>query len=80
MATFLLAGFSIWAAFLFRESGVVVYKVGGWIPPIGISMVMDGLTVFMLVTVNVIAFLISIYSIDYMERYTDKWNFYCLFL
>jgi len=80
VATFLLAGFSIWAAFLFRESGVVVYKVGGWIPPIGISMVMDGLTVFMLVTINVIAFLISIYSIDYMERYTDKWNFYCLFL
>ncbi len=43
-------------------------------------MVVDGLTAFMLVTVNLVAFLIAIYSIDYMEKYTAKWNFYTLFL
>jgi len=80
IATFALAFISVYSVFLFKENGVLVYKVGGWAPPIGIAMVMDGLTVFMLVTVNLIAFLISIYSINYMERYTDKWNFYCLFL
>ncbi|MFC1667133.1 complex I subunit 5 family protein [Candidatus Omnitrophota bacterium] len=80
VATFALAFISVYSIILFRQSGVIVYKVGGWAPPLGISMVMDGLTVFMLVTVNVIAFLVSVYSIDYMEKYTEKWNFYSLFL
>ncbi|GAI38463.1 unnamed protein product, partial [marine sediment metagenome] len=43
-------------------------------------MVMDGLTSFMLVTVNLIAFLVTIYSISYMEKYTAKDKFYTLFL
>ncbi len=80
VATFALAAASIYSVLLFKETGVIVYKVGGWVPPIGITMVMDGLTLLMLVTVNIIAFLVSIYSIDYMEKYTEKWNFYCLFL
>jgi len=60
--------------------GVLVYTVGSWVPPVGISMVMDGLTTFMLVTVNLIACLVSIYSISYMKRFTSKWKFYTLFL
>ncbi len=80
IATFSLAGLSIYSVVLFKASGPIMYKVGGWMPPIGITMVMDGLALLMLVTVNIIAFLVSIYSIDYMERYTQKWNFYCLFL
>jgi multicomponent Na+:H+ antiporter subunit D len=43
-------------------------------------MVLDSLTSFMLVTVNLIAFLVTIYSISYMDRYTAKWKFYTLFL
>ncbi len=58
----------------------IVYSVGAWKPPFGISMVLDGLTAFMLVTVNLVAFLISVYSISYMQRYTSKWKFYTLFL
>lgn len=80
MTTFSLAVISIFAVILFKENGVMVYKAGGWAPPIGIAMVIDGLTAFMLVTINVIAFFISIYSIDYMKKYTEKWVFYCLFL
>jgi len=80
ITTMCLAALSITAIVLFKGSGVIVYRVGGWLLPIGIAMVMDGLTIFMLVTVNVIAFLVSIYSIDYMKKYTEKWNFYCLFL
>ncbi|MBU1007208.1 MAG: monovalent cation/H+ antiporter subunit D family protein [Candidatus Omnitrophica bacterium] len=80
VATFALAFISVYSVFLLKESGTLVYKVGGWAPPIGISMVMDGLTVFMLVTLNLIAFLISMYSVNYMEKYTDKWIFYSLFL
>ncbi|MDP8230368.1 MAG: monovalent cation/H+ antiporter subunit D family protein [Candidatus Gorgyraea atricola] len=80
LATLSLAVISVLAVVLFKENGVMVYKVGGWLPPVGIAMVIDGLTAFMLVTINVIAFLISIYSIDYMKKYTEKWLFYCLFL
>ncbi len=80
LATLCLASLAVYGVFSYNGNGVMVYKMGGWIPPIGISLVMDGLTVLMLITVNVIAFLISVYSIDYMEKYTEKWIFYCLFL
>ena len=50
-----------------------------WKPPIGISLVQDGLTVLMLVVVNLVVFCIALYSINYMERFTSKWKFYTLF-
>ncbi len=59
---------------------VLVYKVGGWLPPWGISLIYDGLSGFMLITVNIVAFLITLFSINYMEKYTVKWKFYTLFL
>ncbi|MBU4312699.1 MAG: monovalent cation/H+ antiporter subunit D family protein [Candidatus Omnitrophica bacterium] len=80
IATLALAAISIYSVFLIKDVGSIVYKVGGWMPPIGIAMVMDSLTVFMLVTINVVAFLISVYSINYMEKYTEKGIFYSLFL
>ncbi len=80
LATFLLLGFSLLAAVYKPSTGILVYKVGGWIPPIGICLVLDGLTSFMLVTVNLVSFLVTIYSISYMEKYTDKWKFYTLFM
>ena len=57
----------------------LVYSVGAWKPPIGISLVQDGLTVLMLVVVNLVVFCIALYSINYMERFTSKWKFYTLF-
>jgi multicomponent Na+:H+ antiporter subunit D len=61
-----------------------VYFVGGWKPfngiPIGIHMVLDGLTVLMLLTVNLVAFACAVYSIAYMNHYTDKAKFVTLFL
>ena len=34
----------------------------------------------MLLVVNLVAFLVAFYSISYMEKFTDKPRFYCLFL
>ena len=65
---------------LVRLSGVLVYSVGGWRPPVGIAMVLDGLASFMLVTVNLVACLVVVFSVDYMKRFTSKWKFYTLFL
>ncbi|NQT95335.1 MAG: monovalent cation/H+ antiporter subunit D family protein [Candidatus Omnitrophica bacterium] len=64
---------------IYNMYGVLTYSVGGWIPPVGIGMVLDGLTTFMLVVVNLVAFCVVIYSINYMERFTSKWKFYTLF-
>lgn len=61
------------------EIKTFVYLVGGWKIPFGIVMVMDYYTVFMLITVNIVAFFVSLYSISYIERYTEKWGFYSLF-
>lgn len=63
-----------------EKYNAVIYKVGGWAPPWGICMVLDGLTSFMLVTVSLVSFLVAVYSINYMEKYTDKWKFYTLFM
>lgn len=77
-----LMGMSLWAL---RFSGdTLVYYAGGWKPiadiPVGIAMVLDGLSGFMLLIVNIIAFLVMIYSVNYMTHYTDKGKFYTLFL
>ena len=61
-----------------------VYFVGGWKPvdgiAIGIHMAVDGLTVMMLLVINVVAFLCTLYSVSYMNQYTDKAKYYTLFL
>jgi multicomponent Na+:H+ antiporter subunit D len=71
--SFLAAGLTVWGY-------TFVCGVGSWKLPVGITLVLDGLTAFMLVTVNLVAFLIAVYSINYMERFTSKWKFYTLFL
>ncbi len=43
-------------------------------------MVLDGLTAFMLVTLNLVSFLVTIYSVSYMNKYTAKYRFYTLFM
>ena len=58
----------------------IVYDAGGWKPPVGVCMVMDGLSILMLVTVNIIAFAATLFSVGYMERYTAKWKYYTLFM
>jgi len=57
-----------------------VYMIGGWKMPLGINMVIDGLSVLMLVTINVVAFASTLYSVDYMKMYTSKLRYYSLFL
>ncbi|MFC1632162.1 complex I subunit 5 family protein [Candidatus Omnitrophota bacterium] len=78
--TFTLLVLSIISARLVNPAGTLVYHVGGWQIPLGIGLVVDGLSAFMLVTVNLVAFLVVIYAVNYMEKFTSKWKFYTLFL
>ncbi len=66
--------------YLVAHSGPRVYAIGAWPPPYGISMVLDGLSAFMLLTVNLVALVTVIYALDYLQRYTGIWQFYTLFL
>ena len=58
---------------------LLIYKIGGWSPPFGICLVIDGLSMFMLFIINLIGFFVTVYSIAYMEKYTDKSKFFTLF-
>jgi len=79
LTALVLCGLSLWGVRLQNIYGILTYSVGGWKAPLGIGMVLDGLSSFMLVTVNVVAFCISVYSVNYMEKFTAKWKFYTLF-
>jgi len=57
-----------------------IYKMGGWIPPVGINLVSDGLSTFMLIVINTVAFLAICFSLKYMELYTAKPKYYALFM
>lgn len=58
----------------------LVYQMGGWRLPLGIALVLDGLSLFVLVCVSVVSFACSLYSISYMSKFTSKWKFYTLFM
>jgi multicomponent Na+:H+ antiporter subunit D len=69
--------------FIFERGGTYVYKVGGWELfeniPIAIYMVVDGLTLYLLLIINLVGFLSSFYSISYMNKYTGENHYYTLF-
>ncbi|MFQ5951939.1 MAG: complex I subunit 5 family protein [Candidatus Omnitrophota bacterium] len=79
LASFITIALSLLAVYLYNTNGILTYSVGSWKPPVGIGMVLDGLTAFMLVTVNLVAFCVVIFSLNYMEKFTSKRKFYTLF-
>jgi multicomponent Na+:H+ antiporter subunit D len=72
-----LTAFTMYAV---SKSTMLLSFMGSWRPPIGITLVVDGLSVFMLLIINFIAFCAVLYSISYMERYTSKYKFYALLM
>ncbi|MCM8766718.1 MAG: NADH/ubiquinone/plastoquinone (complex I) [Candidatus Omnitrophica bacterium] len=58
-----------------------VYHIGGWKPPFGIVLVLDGLSCLLLIIINLISFMATLFSIEYIEkRFTSKLRYYSLFL
>jgi len=54
--------------------------MGGWNPPFGIVLVLDGLSALMLFTVSIISLVVTVYSIQYMKKFTDKPKYYTLLM
>jgi multicomponent Na+:H+ antiporter subunit D len=79
-AAFSLLCLSLGLALLVRRDGILLYRAGGWPPPFGICLVLDGFSAVMLLTVNCVALMAALYAADYMRRYTGEWQFYTLFL
>ena len=52
----------------------------GHVSPLGIHFSIDGLSLLMLATISVICFAASLYSVNYMERYTAKPRYYILLM
>ncbi|MDD4895130.1 MAG: proton-conducting transporter membrane subunit [Candidatus Omnitrophica bacterium] len=80
LAALSLTVLSLYCMKLVNSHKIIAYKIGGWLPPLGISLVLDGLSGLMLVIVNLVVFLVMIYALRYMQSYTDKWKFHALFM
>ncbi|MHC4253146.1 MAG: complex I subunit 5 family protein, partial [Planctomycetota bacterium] len=66
------------AAWSFGSTGT--YEVGGWKPPVGISLRLDGLSWLLMAIIAGVSLCVVVYSIRYMDRYTGRRKFYALFL
>lgn len=75
----------IMAVMLISRTGqtTLVYALGGWSMeggyPIGIYMVLDGVSAIMLCIINLIGFVALFYSLSYIRKYTAEANYYALF-
>ncbi|MBN1791049.1 MAG: hypothetical protein JW830_11170 [Bacteroidales bacterium] len=60
----------------------MLYKIGGWEPindiPIGVYMLLDPFSGFMLCIINTIALLSTVYSVNYITKFTGVNYFYTL--
>ena len=59
---------------------ILVYELGGWPPPWGINLVVDGLSLFMAIIIAGIGSLVAIYSIVYMQPKNGLTQYYTLLL
>ncbi|MCE5251148.1 NADH/ubiquinone/plastoquinone (complex I) [bacterium] len=73
-------GFLLVFSFSRLGADTAVYTMGGWRPPFGINLVGDGLSGFFQIMINVVAFLVTLYSVGYMKRYTAQGKYYSLLM
>jgi multicomponent Na+:H+ antiporter subunit D len=58
-----------------------VLKQLNWLgEPVGITVAVDGFSLFMLMAISLLTLCVSLYSINYMEHYGAKANYYALLL
>ena len=60
------------------QSGV--YEIGKWSIPLGINLVLDGLSSLLLLAISVVSTAAMLFSARYMEQYTAKSKYLSLFM
>ena len=63
----------------FSNDNVLVYRFGGWPPPIGIVYVLDKMNSLLILTTTFLMFLIVIYSYDYLKQHNGLGWYYTLY-
>ena len=67
-------------SFIVGHTETVVYSMSGWKLPIGIVLVQDALTSFMLILVGLISLTSLLFSISYIRHISVDWKYYALFM
>ena len=67
-------------AFFHQAGDVLVYRMGAWKLPVGINLVQDALSSFMLVMVSLIALTSLVFSPKYILRLGGDGKYYSLFM
>lgn len=76
-----LVAFSVYGLLLLAGgSSGVVYKMGNWLPPLGITLVYDSLTALVILVVNLVGLPALLFSIRYADQFTGRWKYYTLFM
>ncbi len=57
-----------------------VYQIGKWPIPLGINLVLDGLSGLLLLAIGIVSAAAMLFSVRYMEQYTAKAKYLSLFL
>lgn len=61
-------------------SKVLIHRPYGWQAPFGIALIVDGLSGLFLAAMNIVGLLVAVYSMGYLDTYTDRWKFSSLFM
>ncbi|HNS31886.1 MAG TPA: proton-conducting transporter membrane subunit [bacterium] len=78
--TFLALLVSLLLGMHILSEGRLIAFAGGWKEPLGIALMVDPLSAVFLIVTNLVAFLIVVYAITYMKKYTGTVHFYVLFM
>ena len=62
LASLASVAISVFNVFRVMDKGPVHYYLGNWVPPIGIEYVLDHLSAFVMLVINLIAFLVLIHA------------------
>ncbi len=66
--------------FVTGRNQVQTYSMSGWNLPIGIVLVVDALSSFVLVMVSIITFTSLLFSVNYIRHMREDWRYYSLFM
>ncbi|MBN2620445.1 NADH/ubiquinone/plastoquinone (complex I) [candidate division WOR-3 bacterium] len=80
VVSFLLFLLGLYGVAFTQRVPIAVYAMGNWAPPLGIVMAFDSLSALMVLTISIIMFAVSLFSLRYIARYTGEWKFYTLLM
>jgi multicomponent Na+:H+ antiporter subunit D len=80
LAMLFLLGWSIFAGWETLHNGTQIWKAAWENQPLNITLALDSFSALLLITISLVAFCVTLYSVNYMEHYGAKGNFYALLL